>query len=108
VIATSVFCLNGITTGIALPPKKKAKVIVEYKCGTRVTMQQCAKIKDEVNLGTKSGDYCRMCYPNPKQVTNSLTWKERKKRCRTSAMGCPIYKEPVCNECWKEGYDKHV
>ena len=81
---------------------------MEYKCGTRVTMQQCAKIKDRVNLGTKSGDYCRMCYPNPKQVTNSLTWKERKKRCRTSALGCPIYKEPVCNECWKKGYDKHV
>jgi len=25
------FCLNGITTGIAHPPAKKAKVTVEYK-----------------------------------------------------------------------------
>jgi len=33
---------------------------------------------------------------------------ERKKRCRTSAMGYPICKEPVCNKCWKEGYDKHI
>jgi hypothetical protein len=23
-------------------------------------------------------------------------------------MGYPICKELVCNECWKEGYDKHI
>jgi hypothetical protein len=35
------FCLNGITTGIAHPPMKKAKVTVEYKCETRVTTNNC-------------------------------------------------------------------
>ena len=38
------FCLNGITTGIAHPPTKKAKVTVEYKCGTRVTTNKCTGV----------------------------------------------------------------
>ncbi len=54
------FCLNGITTGIACPPSKKAKVTVEYACGMRVTTNKCT---DEwVNLGMLSGSCCWMCY----------------------------------------------
>ncbi len=96
--------LKGITTGIAHPPTKKAKVTVEYKCGTRVKTNQCTDVR--VSLGMKSGDYCRMCYR--KQMTTELLAKERKNRCRASAMGCPICKEPICKECWKEGYDTHA
>ena len=47
-----------------------------------------------------------MCYR--KQVSTELKAKERKARCRTSGMGCPICKEPICKECWKEGYDRHA
>jgi len=43
-IATFVFCLNGITTGIAHPPTKKAKVTVEYKCGTCVMTNKCTDV----------------------------------------------------------------
>jgi hypothetical protein len=43
------FCLNGITTGIAHPPTKKAKVTVEYKCGTHVTTNKCTHMR--VSLG---------------------------------------------------------
>ena len=50
------FCLNGITTGIAHPPKKKAKVIVEFKCGTRVTTNKCTD--ERLSLGLSSGKYC--------------------------------------------------
>jgi hypothetical protein len=39
------FCLKGITTGIAHPQKKKAKVTVEYKCGTRVTTNKCTDVQ---------------------------------------------------------------
>jgi hypothetical protein len=99
-----VFCLYGITNGIAHPPKKKAKVIVECKCGACVTTKKCTNIR--VSLGLESGSYCWMCYR--KQLTTELLAKERKKRCRTSQMGCPICKEPICKECWKEGYDKHA
>jgi hypothetical protein len=98
------FCLNGITTGIAHPPTKKAKVTVECKCGTRVTTNKCTNVW--VSLGLSSGKYCRMCYR--KQLTTELSSKDRQQRCRTSAMGCLICKEPICKECWKEGYDKHA
>ncbi len=27
---------------------------------------------------------------------------------RSSRMGCAICKEPICIECWKQGYHKHV
>ena len=53
-----------------------------------------------------SGKYCRMCYR--KQLTTELSAKDRQQRCRISAMGCPICKEPIFKECWKEGYDKHA
>jgi hypothetical protein len=89
------FCLNGITTGIAHPPKKKAKVIVEFKCGTRVTTNKCTD--ERLSLGLSSGKYCWMCYR--KQLTTELSAKDRQQRCRTSAMGCLICKEPICKEC---------
>ena len=98
------FCLNGTTTGIAHPPTKKAKVTVEYKCRTRVMTNKYTNVW--VSLGMQSGIYCRMCYR--KQLTTELSAKERKKTCRTSAMGCAVCKEPICKECWKEGYDKHA
>jgi hypothetical protein len=37
-----------------------------------------------------------------------LSAKDRRKTSRTSCMGCPICKKPICKECWKEGYDKHA
>ncbi len=99
------FCLNGITTGIAHPPSTRAKVTVEYACGTRVKTNKC--MSDRVNLGLKSGEYCRMCYQ--KQVSTELVKaKGRKQRCRTSRLGCAICKEPICTEYWKEGYDRHA
>ncbi len=61
---------------------------------------------NRVRLDLKSGQYCRMCYR--KQVSTELKAKERKGRCRLSASGCPICKEPICKECWKEGYDRHA
>ncbi len=77
------FFLNGITTGIAHPPTKKAKVTVEYKCGTRVTTNKCTDV--QVSLGMVSGSYCRMCYR--KQLTTELSAKKRRKTSRTAAMG---------------------
>jgi hypothetical protein len=99
------FSLNEITTGtIAHPPTKKAKVTVDYKCGTRVTTNKCTDMR--VNLGLSSGRHCRMCYR--KQLTTELSAKDRQQRCRTSRMGWTICKEPICKVCWKEGYDKHA
>jgi hypothetical protein len=54
------FGLNGITTGIAHLPLKKAKVAVEYKCGSHRKTNKCTV--DQVDLGKTSGSYCRMCY----------------------------------------------
>ena len=98
------FCVKGLTNGITHWPSKGAKVIVEYACRIRVKTDQCTNMW--VSLGMESGTYCRRCYR--KQLTTELLAKERRKRCRTSAMGCPICKELICKECWKEGYDKHA
>jgi hypothetical protein len=46
-----------------------------------------------------------MCYQ--KQACTDLKANDRIQRCRTSAMECAVSKEPICKECWKEGYDKH-
>jgi hypothetical protein len=97
------FCLNRITTGIAHRSSKKAKVTVEFKCGTCLKTNKCTA--DRVSLGMKSGGYCRMCYR--KQACTDLKANDRIQRCRTSAMGCAVCKEPICKKCWKEGYDKH-
>jgi hypothetical protein len=98
------FCLNGFTSGITHPAKKKQKVIVAYKCGTRAKRNKCTG--EQVNLGLKSGRYCKMCYR--KQVSTELKAKDRKWRCRTSSLGCAICKEPICTKCWKDGYDRHA
>jgi len=98
------FCVKGLTNGILHRPSKGKKVIVEYKCRTHVTANKCTNVR--VSLGLSSGEYCRMCYR--KQLTTEMSAKDRQQRCRTSAMGCPICKEPICKECWKEGYDKHA
>jgi hypothetical protein len=97
------FCVNGLTNGIPHRRSKKARVTVEYECGIRVMSKKCTG--DQVSLGITLGKYCRMC--SRKQVTTKMTAIERKQTCRTSAMGCAICQEPICKECWKEGYDKH-
>jgi hypothetical protein len=73
------FCLNGITTGIAHPASKKEELLWRA---------------DWVSLGMKSGGYCRMCYQ--KQASTDLKANDRIQRCRTSAMGCAVCKEPIC------------
>jgi hypothetical protein len=98
------FCLNGITIGIGHQSSKKAKVTVEFKCGTCLKTNKC--IADRVSLGMKLGGYCRMCYQ--KQACTDLKANNRIPRCRTSAIECAVCKEPICKECRKEGYNKHT
>jgi hypothetical protein len=52
------FCMNGFTNGIQHRPSKKAKVVVQYKCGTRVKTNQCTGEQVDLGLGCT---YCRMC-----------------------------------------------
>jgi hypothetical protein len=99
------FCVKGLTTGITHRQLKKERVTVEYKCGTLVTSRKCTGEWVSLGIG-KQSRYCAMCYR--KQVNTELKAKKRKARCRTSGMGCPICKEPICKECWKEGYDRHA
>jgi hypothetical protein len=47
-----------------------------------VKMKKCINV--QVNLGSKAGKYCRMCYR--KKLPTGLSAKERQKRCRTSRM----------------------
>ena len=95
------FCINDHTTGIA-HKKKRQKVNIEYKCGTRVTTDKCSV--ERMNLDT-GNQYCRMCW---RKCDDSLSGKEKKKKCKYSRMGCLICQEHICKGCWEEGYDKHA
>ena len=93
------FCKNGHTTGIAHKRRKETTV---YKCGTRVTNDECSVKR--VGLG-KGSNYCRMCY---RKQDASWSFEQKKEKCRNSTMGCKICQEPICKHCWEEGYDKHA
>ena len=96
------FCLNGHTNGIMHAGKqKRAKVVVNYKCGKRMRTQQC--VKDGVDLD-KGCSYCKMCYRNSKEETAA----KKRKASRSSRMGCPICQEHICTPCWESGYDRHA
>jgi len=100
------FCLNNITSGITHRPSKTEKVVVQYKCGTRVKTNQCTGERVDLGLGC---NYCRMCYRKLLGTTASEQRAAvRKRMCRASRMGCPICNEPICKECWGEGYNKHA
>jgi hypothetical protein len=51
-----------------------------------------------------------MCYQklaNGIAEKRALSKNEKKKRCKTSRLGCPSCDERVCKDCWAEGYDMH-
>ncbi len=100
------FCLNGITTGIAHPLKKR-KVTIKAK-NLVVKTSQC--INERVNVATRTS-YCRMCYRKQHDAVKSDGTKksseEKKKDCNYSKMGCVQCEEPICKSCWEEGYDRH-
>ena len=102
-----------LTDGAPTPNRRhradKERVRYHISAGFIITWigilaNKCTDVR--VSLGMVSGSYCRMCYR--KQLTTELSAKDRQQRCRTSRMGCLICKEPICKECWKEGYDKHA
>jgi len=96
------FCINGHTTGIAHAGKKRAApTMVQYKCGATMRTKKCTNHR--VNIA-KSGAYCKMCY---RMQDTSLDLVDKKKKCKTSRLGCAVCKEAVCAICWKSGYDKH-
>ena len=113
-----------------------AKTLSSHVIATNVFLLEwnhhwyCASTKEESNsycgiqIGDAGQEYVYQCageswigirvilwdvlrYSYRKQLTNELSAKEMKMICRASKMGCPICKEPICIECWKEGYDKH-
>ena len=73
-----------------------------YKCGTRVTNDECSE--ERVNLG-KGTNYCRMCY---RKQDDALSVSQKKQYCMRSRMGCKVCQEPIDKKCWEEGYDKHA
>ena len=92
------FCVKGLTNGITHRPSKTGKVVVQYKCGTRVKTNQCMGERVDLGLGCS---YCRMCYR--KLLGTTATEQEatvRRRMCRASRIGCPICNEPICKECW--------
>ena len=67
----------------------------------RLEAEDCSE--QRINYGMKHNDSCKMCYRKTKD--SGLSSKERRKKCRSSRMGCAKCQEPICQECWDEGYD---
>ena len=94
------FCLNGRTSGIR--HARDETVTVEYKCGTRKRTKKCSR--DRVDL-QKGGSYCRMCFRASWNTEGTAA--QRRRKCNSSRLGCPVCKEHICTACWEKGYDKH-
>ena len=94
------FCLNDHTNGIQHAGVKRA--IVQFKCGKRARTAKCTE--DRVNIG-KNSKYCKMCFR--KQGDNG-TVAQRKKKYKSSRLGCPVCQEHICKLCWDSGYDRHA
>ena len=98
---------NGHTSGIAHASKKGAvgpPVLATFNCNKRMRLEKCADVKDRVDLKKSGSDYCKMCYRKQGKVG---TFNQKRKKCSKSRLGCPFCKEPVCDNCWKSGYDRH-
>ena len=93
------FCINGLTKGIF---HNRLSVVFSSPGGTRKKRKiQCTSRR--VQLDVSSGQYCRQCYRN--QSGTSLTNAQKRKNCKQSRLGCPSCNEPICKQCWEEGYD---
>ena len=93
------FCKKGLTTGIF---HNRASVVMSSPGGSRKKRKiQCTSRR--VRLDVSSGQYCRQCYRN--QSGTSLTNAQKRKNCKQSWLGCPSCNEPICKQCWEEGYD---
>ena len=94
------FCLHGLTSGIAHAGIKR-KAVFHYQCKGRKVTKGCTKELVPLGVGCQ---YCKMCYQNGDE---SLSFKEKRSYCNTSRMGCNQCRETICTKCWKLGYDKH-
>ena len=94
------FCVNGWTNGVCHKLAQKSTVV--YSCVKRTSITGCTEHR--VNLD-KGGDYCKMCY---RKQPHDWSVAQKKKKCRSSRLGCAGCKETTYGSCWQEGYDKHA
>ena len=97
------FCKIGKTNGIyhkvlVTESKKTGKCLGRKKRKKNI---QCTNDRQLLSNCT-SGQYCRQCYRDQKSLV--LTTNEKWRNCRFTRMGCPACKEPICDECWDNGY----
>jgi len=97
------FCKTGKTNGIyhkvlVTESKKTGKCFGRKKRKKNI---QCTKDRQLLSNYT-SGQYCRQCYRDQKSIV--LTTNEMRRNCRFTTMGCPACTEPICDECWDNGY----
>ena len=93
------FSINSHTSGIKHAGEKRPTVV--YRCGKRAQTIKCSTVR--VNIG-KGPTYCNMCF---RKQRDEDTAGQRKKKCRSSRLGCPICEEHVCKSCWDSGYNLH-
>jgi len=91
------FCINRKTSGVH---HDKSTIVMtspgsgkKRKRGVRCTYHRfpLARLKGR-------GSYCRQCY-------RKMKGKNKRSKCKHSRMGCPACDEPICTDCWKNGYD---
>ena len=104
------FCKNQHTTDIAHRKGKQKVKFVNTRTGLVSWTETCTDGAVDLNKG---GSYYRMCYRNNKDAVGTngkkLTPAQRKKKpqCGSDRMGCIQCNEIMCEDCWKNGYNKH-
>jgi hypothetical protein len=87
--------------------KRKASKVVIHHENSRTVTKGCTGF--HVNL-QQDVQYCRLCMRklcNGTEEERNLIGKEKKKRCKLSRLSCPSCDEPICADCWDEGYHMH-
>ena len=105
------FCVNGLTNDIAHKDTVKRKSAKKNKKEVVECSEERVVCTKEDGQPYKWNDFCRMCYRKQKNDVGvdgkNLAWKVKAKKSRLSKMGCANCNEPICTECWEEGYDMH-
>ena len=96
------FCKHGHTGVIKGVDRKPKKAVFHFKCGGRKVTEGCTT--ERVPLNLEGGSYCRMC---TRKDNRKVLFEVKKKDANRSRMGCIQSREPICDDCWAEGYDRN-
>lgn len=101
------FCRMHLTSGIAHRQNRPVRTYFHQHDNTRRVTNGCTDVRVDLGRGSR---YCRQCYmqqPEFNDAGQRMTAAMKKAACTNSRLGCPSCDEPICQECWDDGYWRH-